>query len=207
MKSGVVLALETVMHGRSVSSFPQLVADEDSLDIRIHGGRSGSAAEIHQLADPGVDELCGQIHVLLDKLKGRASREMPSGSDKVYTAYEYEAYKDLLLAAKKEYKIRRLREKTFGLNGLFSDPAWDMLLDLFIARLEGRAISVTSACIASCVPTTTALRWISVLEKGGVICRQSDHKDKRRQFLDLTRIGFNKMLEHFRGMAGVDIGA
>ena len=46
----------------------------------------------------------------------------------------------------------------FG-EGLFADPAWDIMLDLFAARIEGKDITVSSAGIAACVPPTTALRW------------------------------------------------
>jgi hypothetical protein len=35
---------------------------------------------------------------------------------------------------------------------LFKDPAWDILLDLYVARADGRGISVSSACIASGAP-------------------------------------------------------
>ncbi len=68
-----------------------------------------------------------------------------------------------LQRAKEYYRKRRLRERMFGNPDLFADPAWDILIDLFIASEEGRKISVSSACIASAVPTTTALRWIKIL--------------------------------------------
>src|SRR3546814_1843272 len=42
-----------------------------------------------------------------------------------------------------------------------SDPAWDMLLDLYLAAERNtRPVSISSLCIASAVPATTALRWI-----------------------------------------------
>ncbi|MCB2078548.1 MAG: MarR family transcriptional regulator, partial [Novosphingobium sp.] len=55
---------------------------------------------------------------------------------------------------------RQLRTRFFD-GDLFADPAWDMLLDLTAARAEHARVSVTSLCIASGVPPTTALRWIS----------------------------------------------
>lgn len=57
-------------------------------------------------------------------------------------------------------RARQSRIRFFG-NDLFADPVWDMLLDLAVARVEHRRVSVTSLCIASGVPTTTALRWIT----------------------------------------------
>ena len=44
-------------------------------------------------------------------------------------------------------RARRLREQFFAAE-LFADPAWDMLLDLMAARLEGCPVAVSSLCIA-----------------------------------------------------------
>lgn len=43
---------------------------------------------------------------------------------------------------------RQLRAQVFPAE-LFSDPAWDMLLDLTAAHAEHKRVSVTSLCIAS----------------------------------------------------------
>lgn len=78
-------------------------------------------------------------------------------------------------------------------DGLFSDPAWDMLLDLTHARLTGKRVSVSSLCIASRVPATTALRRISDLVSEGLVTRIRDENDGRRVFVDLTDDGFSRM--------------
>lgn len=82
-------------------------------------------------------------------------------------------------------KARRLRE-TFFPQGLFADPAWDILLDLAAARREGRAVSVSSLCIAAAVPTTTALRWIKHMVDDGLLVRRADQEDARRAFIELA---------------------
>lgn len=82
-------------------------------------------------------------------------------------------------------RARRLRED-FLPTDLFADPAWDMLLDLLAARLEQERVSVSSLCIASAVPPTTALRWIRTLTDKGVVHRQADPQDGRRVFIALT---------------------
>lgn len=88
--------------------------------------------------------------------------------------------------AKLYYRKRRDREQMFGNSDLFADPAWDILIDLFIAREEGNQISVSSACIAAAVPGTTALRWINVLESKGHVIRFNDPHDARRVYLTLS---------------------
>jgi DNA-binding MarR family transcriptional regulator len=91
--------------------------------------------------------------------------------------------------AKRIYAMRRFREKVFAQNDLFFDPAWDILLDLYIARAEGRFISVSSACLASAVPATTGLRWLKILEDRALVSRKADVGDGRRNFIALTDKG------------------
>lgn len=85
------------------------------------------------------------------------------------------------------YELRRARDPFFSGNAdLFGEPAWDILLDLFVAREEGKQISISSSCIASCAAPTTALRWISLLEERGLVERQPDARDRRRAYVRLT---------------------
>jgi DNA-binding NarL/FixJ family response regulator len=79
-------------------------------------------------------------------------------------------------------KARRIRERFFPAD-LFADPAWDILLDLSAARLEGRRVSVSSLCIAATVPTTTGLRWIKSMIDQKLLLRASDPDDARRAFI------------------------
>lgn len=82
-------------------------------------------------------------------------------------------------------RARRLRDQHFPAE-LFADPAWDMLLDLYAARLEGRRVSVSSLCIAAAVPPTTALRWIGTMHEAELFGREPDPTDKRRAHITLT---------------------
>ncbi|MEP9368227.1 response regulator [Xanthobacter sp. VNH20] len=93
--------------------------------------------------------------------------------------------------------------------GLFSDPAWDMLLDLAVAEATGRPISVTSLCIASGVPTTTALRRIEDLKEAGLLDRLPDPGDRRRVLVELTAVGRERMeafVQRQAGRLGLKIG-
>lgn len=99
--------------------------------------------------------------------------------------------------ARQTYEDRRRRTKIFQSDELFGEPAWDILLDLFIAAKERRRVSVTSACIGSAVPSTTALRWISILERQGLLTREADPGDARRVYVRLSPRGYEAMLEYF----------
>lgn len=67
-------------------------------------------------------------------------------------------------------QIRRKRSEVFG-QGLFSDPAWDILLELFEAELAGRKTSLSD--LASIAPQSTLARWVAALEERQlVLCRR-----------------------------------
>ena len=85
---------------------------------------------------------------------------------------------------------------------MFADPAWDMLLDLTAARAEHKRVSVTSLCIASGVPSTTALRWIALLTQAGLLERVEDDTDRRRAFVQLTDRASDAMARYFADNVG-----
>ncbi len=101
---------------------------------------------------------------------------------------------------------RQLRARFFD-GDLFADPAWDMLLDLTAARVEHARVSVTSLCIASGVPPTTALRWISQMTDAGLLERMEDDTDRRRAFIQLSDKAVDAMARYFaelgKGGAGL----
>lgn len=105
---------------------------------------------------------------------------------------------DLIDFAKRAYDERRKRDVIFNDPDLFGEPAWDILLDLMHAEHRGKRVSITSACIGSAAPPTTALRWIKILESKGLIERIIDERDARRSFIRLTHAGLAKMKAYFR---------
>ncbi|MBC7492291.1 MAG: MarR family transcriptional regulator, partial [Novosphingobium sp.] len=98
---------------------------------------------------------------------------------------------------------RQLRARFFD-GDLFADPAWDILLDLTAARAEHLRVSVTSLCIASGVPPTTALRWIGQMTDAGLLLRVDDEADRRRAFIALSDKSADAMARYFHelGAAG-----
>jgi len=74
---------------------------------------------------------------------------------------------------------------------------FDILLELYDAEFRGRAESVSSLCIASGVPSTTALRWIGTLEEKGLLSRKRDPHDARRIFVTLTDTAREAMQQLF----------
>jgi len=80
------------------------------------------------------------------------------------------------------------------------EPGWDMLLDLFIARHEGKTVRTTSLCVAAATPTTTGLRYIAMLERRGLVRRVADPEDQRVTNVTLSDQGLRTMDELLRSM-------
>ena len=99
--------------------------------------------------------------------------------------------------ARELYRARRKRDKIFGTANLFGEPAWDILLDLFIAAKENRRVSLMSACIGSAAASTTALRWITALERDELVIREDDPQDARRTYVRLSERGYMAMIDFF----------
>lgn len=95
------------------------------------------------------------------------------------------------------YEARRARARYLPV-ALFSEPAWDMLLELYAADFENREVPTTSLCIASTAPSTTALRYIEVLERCGMIERRLSPRDNRVTLIRLTSAGRDGMRSYMR---------
>lgn len=108
---------------------------------------------------------------------------------------------DFAAMAKRTYAIRRKRSSIFGNPDLFGEPAWDILLDLYVAHVEQKPVSVSSACIGSAAPPTTGLRWLGVLAEENLIVREQDPDDQRRVLVRLTERGVEAMETYFASAA------
>ena len=82
-----------------------------------------------------------------------------------------------------------------------TDATWSMLSELLRAQLLRRQISVTSLCLASRSPVTTALRRIERLQGAGLVTFNHDPKDRRRKYIELTATGTARVTEVIRGVS------
>lgn len=89
---------------------------------------------------------------------------------------------ETVVIAKRMLMLRRLRDTVLG-GEFFSDPAWDMLLDLYVQTRADAPVAVSSLCVAAGVPPTTGLRWIHKMVAAGVLVRSNDPADARRVFV------------------------
>lgn len=106
-----------------------------------------------------------------------------------------------LRAAERAYRERRLRDSFVGSPELFGEPAWDMLLDLFIQQAKNESLSVKSACVNADAPCSTTLRWLRVLVQNGLIVLDSDPADDDRSIVHLTQAGYEGMRRYLESIA------
>lgn len=71
---------------------------------------------------------------------------------------------------------------------LLDEVSWTILLDLYAASRLGQRLSISSACIGSQAPATTALRHIHQLTQAGLIRRTADPHDARRIYLQIEPV-------------------
>lgn len=86
-------------------------------------------------------------------------------------------------------RIKAIRESRVALldPSLFGEPAWNMLLALYIAAGERYALSISALCAESGVPATTATRSINRLLELEMVRRVPNPIDNRSTYIELTR--------------------
>jgi DNA-binding MarR family transcriptional regulator len=130
------------------------------------------------LDERDVDDL----HRLLGKLRDRSpvsetpDAEVPDGEEL-----------KLEQRARRLLENRRKRIAIFGAQ-MFAEPAWDMLLLLFLSG-RGRRQTQSSLCELSGASRSTAMRWIEFLAGRGLVQREDHPTDKRHNFVSLTEKG------------------
>jgi hypothetical protein len=89
--------------------------------------------------------------------------------------------------------VRQRRETVLGTD-LFGEPAWDLMLDLFVRYVDRQKTSSTSAAIAARAPPTTALRYLTILVQKGLVVRETSDHDLRLQYVELSDHAYRDML-------------
>lgn len=93
--------------------------------------------------------------------------------------------------ARRILAMRRLRDRLLG--EFFAEPAWDILLELYVQTHEGKVVTVSQLSLSTGSPPTTALRWINTMAKSGLLDRRNDEADARRVLVRLSEGGEESM--------------
>lgn len=101
-----------------------------------------------------------------------------------------------LRAAERVYQDRKKRSDFVGSDEIFGEPAWDILLDLFIRQAKDEEVSFRSACLHASGPDHTTIRWLKVLEKHNLVSFYKDESDDSKHFVHLSPAGYEGMLRY-----------
>ncbi|USU06637.1 MarR family transcriptional regulator [Sphingomonadaceae bacterium OTU29MARTA1] len=117
------------------------------------------------------------------------------------------AHSPALLACARQARQLRATMSAFLPRDLLVDPAWDMMIDLFIARCTAERLCVKDLILLSGESPASAMRRIDRLQHAGLIERQADPADHRRVHVGLTEAGqtaMAAMLAHLFDHRGED---
>jgi len=92
---------------------------------------------------------------------------------------------DLTEFARQLLAGRRQRDRYFD-PMLFSNPAWDILLNLYVADAEGKPMSLLDSCTAAIVPQGVALRWLGYLRQEEMVMEVPDPARPRHMLVRLS---------------------
>lgn len=148
--------------------FPGHSADNDEFEarIRLTEGDVREAARLFRLLTDAVnggggDEAAGRSHVGSDQLVSRARIIFQS-------------------------RVNRARHFN---RAMFGEPAWDILLLLYINDLGGARLTATKIADMIEQPFSSVVRWLDYLQKERLIERRPHSNDKRIALIALLEKG------------------
>jgi DNA-binding MarR family transcriptional regulator len=143
-----------------------------------------------------IKDFTAKLSAVAEEFSGRA--DQVQHPDTVQASVRDDAAK--LDLARVLLDQRRLR-RDFLPDELFHEPAWDMLLALYLAWHEGRTMNVKTLVGASDVPVTTSQRWIDHLAKLNLVTRVVDPADRRRIEVSLSQDGLQAIEGYLGALA------
>lgn len=105
----------------------------------------------------------------------------------------------VLIARAREMFVNRERRLQNFSRAMFGEPAWDMLLALYVTEPSSARLTVSRLVTFSGAPPTTALRWIDYLEKDRLIMRRANPLDRRISLIELSDKGRSALDAYFSG--------
>lgn len=164
----------------------------EQIALRLSGVRSviqHPACHFEAMEHPGTACACNPlVEAAAPMMRGvEAEPDSPASDDRTCR------YADLCRAI---LAARKRAGRAFG-NDLISDPASEMLLDLYVREHEGLTTSITSFWGAASSALGTARRSLTMMERRGFVVRTGDPNDGRRALVQLTPSAREQLEECF----------
>lgn len=90
--------------------------------------------------------------------------------------------------------LRQIRQKHFP-RSIFGEPAWDILLILYVS--DGRAFSIKKLSDQAGLAPTTTLRWVEYLVEQQLVTRDTHPTDLRTVVVKLTEVAERTLISYF----------
>ena len=104
---------------------------------------------------------------------------------------------ELIGRARQQIAHRKRRAQHFP-KGIFGEPAWDMLLVLYVSDTLAPE-TIRDLREQAGLTHSTALRWLDYLESQQLITRRSHLTDKRSAYVELTERARERLDQYFAG--------
>ena len=114
--------------------------------------------------------------------------------------------KTIIQTASRLLEERRLRGEHLPLSDLLGEPAWDVLLFIFVSQAKGKGAKVEGLAFASRIPVAHALRWLERLESREMVFAYRDEENDGEVFLRLTSKGHSAMSQYLHQIALREMG-
>ena len=116
-------------------------------------------------------------------------RSEPSGDD----AADLRALRN----AEVTFRRRILRSQILDGSEHFGEPAWDILLDLFIHEAKDQRLSMSALCVTAAIPTSSAMKLIQRMCDDGILQRSPDTADGRRSLINIAPTVAHRLRAYF----------
>lgn len=144
-----------------------------------------------------IKDLTTRLSAVAEEFSGRADHATLA-SDAPDEAIP--AHSDRRVLAVRLLEERRAR-RDFLPEELFHEPAWDMLLALYVAHVDRRTLNVKTLVACAEAPVTTSQRWIDHLAKLKLVDRVIDPMDRRRVEVSLNDAGVDAIGRYLDSVA------
>lgn len=95
---------------------------------------------------------------------------------------------------------RRIRKRYFQ-SEIFGEPAWEILLALYVTEETGARLTMTKLAEGIEAPLTTVVRWVKALEEQSLVKRVEHPTDRRTIFIRLLETGQKALDEYLAAIA------
>lgn len=99
-------------------------------------------------------------------------------------------------------EIHDKRELYLSNNAIFADPAWELLLEIFIATEEGCCVARSGLRNKFDRPASTTSRWIAILKDKDYIEDCDEHGMEFGEHIKMVREAEGRFKKYLDGVAG-----